>query len=74
MVDVRWKASRLRREPRQRINAAAHGTTTTRGVYHCGCVHVLPWEDCEHTDAEAERIALSMLGLDTNRMEAPNPN
>lgn len=29
--------------------------TVTKSIYvpHCGCYHVLPWEDCEHTIAIA---------------------
>ena len=30
-------------------------------VPHCGCTHVQPWEDCEHTDAMSAAAAAEML-------------
>lgn len=31
----------------------------------CGCEGVLPWEDCEHTEAEADRLFRAAMGLDS---------
>lgn len=42
---------------------------TTAGTYkpHCGCYHVLPWDDCEHTLAGAEEFELTEMDLEAER-------
>ena len=36
-------------------------TKPTGGIVECGCTHVLPWEDCEHTEATSAAAAAEML-------------
>jgi hypothetical protein len=38
--------ARKRHKAGQTIPARTHGV-----IPDCGCLHVAPWEDCEHTDA-----------------------
>lgn len=33
----------------RRPNSKTAVATKSAYVPHCGCAHVLPWEDCEHT-------------------------
>ncbi len=35
--------------------------TRSAFVPHCGCYHVLPWEDCEHTEQAAQSAMFEML-------------
>jgi hypothetical protein len=41
----------------------------TVSVYkpHCGCYHVLPWEDCEHTLAWSEDFEKTELDIEAER-------
>lgn len=46
--------------------ATPPATTPRTMVAHCGCYHVLPWEDCEHTmekfEQEADAAYREMIG------------
>jgi len=35
--------------------------TKSAAVKSCGCDHILPWDDCEHTDAAAAAAMREML-------------
>lgn len=48
--------------------------TTSAPVKSCGCSHVLPWEDCEHTaeasEAEIESAFQAAMGLEKSAFGA----
>src|SRR5574343_308857 len=37
-----------------RKDRKAGATTKSAYVHYCGCDHILPWEDCEHTEQAAQ--------------------
>lgn len=41
--------------PRRAVSGDTYAITRSAPVQSCGCTDVLPWEDCEHTDAEADK-------------------
>ena len=62
------KHKKTRKPPAHK--SAHHGVNqlapvVTKSVYvpHCGCYHVPPWEDCEHTEAAANAAMREMLAL-----------
>ena len=57
------KSKAVMQAPRQvEKDAGSFGKTKpTGGVFDCGCTHVQPWEDCEHTDAASAAAAAEML-------------
>ncbi len=50
--------------PAPKVSDAGFMTGPKEPPAHCGC-NVLPWEECEHTDAQAESAMREMLGLAT---------
>lgn len=40
---------RPRRHGKPKVNYEAPIVTIASQIESCGCTHVLPWEDCEHT-------------------------
>lgn len=57
------KSKAVMQAPRQvEKDSGSFGQTQATGaVLGCGCTHVLPWEDCEHTDAMSAAAAAEML-------------
>lgn len=49
------------RKPRAKIDSMVMGITGSTNVASCDC-DVEPWEDCEHTEAAANKSMLEMLG------------
>ena len=47
--------------PKPRVDSKKMQGTTSSAVQHCGCYHVLPWEDCEHTDQLADEAMHRIL-------------
>jgi len=47
--------------PKKSQNSLAPVRTTSAPAYDCGCDHILPWDDCEHTDAAAAAAMREML-------------
>lgn len=41
--------------------------TASKHVQHCGCYHVLPWEDCEHTLAGEEDFELTEMDIEAQK-------
>lgn len=56
------EADRLLRnaEPRQKKSTSNYGITKSAVLAGCDC-DVLPWEDCEHTEAAANAAMIDML-------------
>jgi len=44
-----------------RNNHGASVITTSAPAYDCGCDHILPWEDCEHTEQAAQTAMREMI-------------
>ena len=53
----------VQREARPRVDFMAMGVTGPAVLETCGC-DVLPWEDCEHTEAAAHQAMLEMTQED----------
>lgn len=60
-------------KPKKRAGFIPKITCSEVDVPHCGCDHVLPWEDCEHTeaalDAEVEKAFVAAMTLGTGAYE-----
>ena len=68
---MRWIVTTEKRQTNQkkahqeqrRKNHKSAVVTKSAHVPHCGCHHVLPWEDCEHTESAAQSAMREMLSL-----------
>lgn len=60
-MDLERHADRLLGETKPRKQTANFGVTVSAPVNGCNC-DVLPWEDCEHTEAAANSAMSDMLG------------
>ena len=51
---MRWISADKKKAPGRKVDHHAPKTTSSSvAVQSCGCDHIPPWEDCEHTEAAA---------------------
>lgn len=55
------RKTKEKKSGKPRHNHGASVITTSAPAYDCGCDHVLPWEDCEHTEQAAQSAMREMI-------------